>query len=122
MTSADRDLRFEFSMRFEFRGEMWTWRGPAPYHFISVADDVSTELRNLSPLLTYGWGVIPVSVRIGGTDFETSLFPRDGGYALPIKDAVRKAEDLTDGDAVTVELTVRPPLPEPPGPRRTRPR
>jgi len=106
--TADRDLPFDFSMRFEFTAEMWPWRGPSPYHFITVPDFAATELRNLAPLLTYGWGVIPVSARIGDTDFETSLFPRAGGYALPIKDAVRKAQDLTDGDAVTVEMTVRP--------------
>jgi hypothetical protein len=108
MLSGDRDLPFDFSMRFEFTAEMYPWRGPSPYHFMNVPDEVATELRNLSPLLTYGWGVIPVSVRIGDTDFETSLFPKDGGYALPIKDKVRKAEDLTDGDAITVEMTVRP--------------
>jgi len=51
--------------------------------------------------------VIPVGARIGETGWETSLFPKDGRYALPIKDAVRFAEDLTDGDGVDVELTVR---------------
>ena len=70
-------------------------------------------MRSLSPLVSYGWGVIPVSVRIGETEWETSLFPKDGLYAIPIKDAVRRAEGLTDGDAVTVELTVRPAPPEP---------
>jgi hypothetical protein len=50
--------------------------------------------------------VIPVGARIGETDWETSLFPRDGRYALPIKDAVRFAEELTDGDEVHVELTL----------------
>lgn len=95
------------NLQFEFTGEMWPWRGPAPYHFVTVPDEVSSELRGLAPLISYGWGVIPVTVRIGDTEFSTSLFPKDGGYAVPIKDAVRFAEDLTDGDEVDVELTVR---------------
>ena len=74
---------------------------------LTVPDEVSSELRALSSLVSYGWGVIPVGARIGETDWETSLFPKDGRYALPIKDAVRFAEDLTDGDEVAVELTVR---------------
>jgi hypothetical protein len=119
MTTLDRDLPGDFSLQFEFTGEVWPWRGPAPYHFITVPDDFSTEVHSLSPLVSYGWGVIPVSVRIGETEWETSLFPKDGLYAIPIKDAVRRAEDLTDGDAVTVELTVRPAPPEPRGPPRT---
>ena len=56
---------------------------------------------------TYGWGVIPVRVRIGGSDWETSLFPKDGRYLVPVKDAVRKSERLVVGDAVTVQLAVR---------------
>jgi len=94
-------------MQFEFTGEMWPWRGPAPYHFVTVPAEVSSVIRELSSVISYGWGVIPVSVRIGETVFSTSLFPKDGGYAVPIKDAVRSAEDLTDGDEIDVELTVR---------------
>ena len=58
-------------------------------------------------MASYGWGVIPVAARIGEVGFETSLFPKDGGYLLPLKDAVRKPQQLTVGDEVTVELTVR---------------
>ena len=97
----------DLNVQFEFTGEMWPWRGPAPYHFVTVPDEISSDLRALSPLVSYGWGVIPVSVRIRDTEFSTSLFPKDGGYAVPIKDAVRHAEDLTDGDEIEVELTVR---------------
>jgi hypothetical protein len=57
-------------------------------------------------MLSYGWGVIPVRVRIGETGFETSLFPKDGGYLVPIKDIVRKAEGLVLGETVLVELTI----------------
>jgi len=97
----------DLNMQFEFTGEMWPWRGPAPYHFVTVPAEVSSVVRELSSVISYGWGVIPVSVRIGETVFSTSLFPKDGGYAVPIKDAVRSAEDLTDGDEIDVELTVR---------------
>ena len=60
-----------------------------------------------TPSVTYGWGMIPVRVRIGGTVFETSLFPKDGRYVVPVKDIVRKAEGLAEGDVVTVELAIR---------------
>jgi hypothetical protein len=39
--------------------------------------------------------------------FETSLFPKDGGYLLPLKDVVRKPQRLSAGDDVTVKMTVR---------------
>jgi hypothetical protein len=55
-------------------------------------------------LVTYGWGAIPVQARIGDTDFTTSLFPKGELYLVPVKDAVRRAEQLSVGDVVTVEL------------------
>jgi hypothetical protein len=91
----------------EFTGELYHWRGPAPYHFIRVPEAASAGLRDLATAVTYGWGMIPVRVRIGGSAWETSLFPKDGSYVLPIKDAIRKAEGLTLGDTVTVELSIR---------------
>ena len=53
-------------MRLEFAGELWYWRGPSPYHFVTVPDDGCAELRALAPVVSYGWGMIPVNVRIGG--------------------------------------------------------
>ena len=54
-----------------------------------------------------GWGMIPVHVRIGKTEWVTSLFPKDGCYIVPIKASVRKAENLGEGDMVTMRLEVR---------------
>jgi hypothetical protein len=61
----------------------------------------------VAAIASYGWGVIPVEARIGEVSFTTSLFPQDGGYLLPLKNAVRKPQGLTAGDEVTVEMTVR---------------
>jgi hypothetical protein len=91
-----------------FTGELWYWRGPAPFHFVSVPDDVSAAIHAVSAVVSYGWGVIPVRASVGDTTWATSLFPKDGRYVVPIKDAVRRSERLADGDAVTVQLVIRP--------------
>jgi hypothetical protein len=93
-------------MHLEFSGELWFWRGPSPYHFITVPEDESAELQAASALVTYGWGMIPVRARIGETDWKTSLFPKDGGYIVPVKDAVRRPERLEVGQVVAVRLIV----------------
>jgi hypothetical protein len=51
--------------------------------------------------------MIPVEASLGGVGFTTSLFPKDGGYLLPVKTAVRRKTDITAGDRVAVEMTVR---------------
>jgi len=83
------------------------WRGPAPFYYLPLTEEAAEDVHDVRKLATYGWGVIPVAARIGETDFETSLFPKDGGYLLPLKDAVRKPAGITVGDEVTAELTIR---------------
>jgi hypothetical protein len=94
-------------MDFEFTGKIFIWRGPAPWFFVAVPEKESRDIKEISNVVTYGWGVIPVHVRIGKTEFETSLFPKDDRYLVPIKARVRKAEDLEEGDDVTIRLEVR---------------
>jgi Domain of unknown function (DUF1905) len=89
-----------------FSGELWHWRGPAPFHFVTVPDGEAEAIKEVSGRVSYGWGVIPVSARIQDTEWTTSLFPKDGGYVVPVKDAVRRAETLELGDTVTVRLTI----------------
>lgn len=99
-------MRQPGGMHLEVIGEVWHWRGPSPYYFVTVPDEESRHLKAVSAGVTYGWGMIPVQARIGATEWETSLFPKDGLYVVPVKDAVRLAEELDEGDRVTVRLTV----------------
>ncbi len=93
-------------MLLEFEAEVIQWRGPAPYYFVPVPEPLCEDLRVAARDVSYGWGVIPVTVRIGGTSWTTSLFPKDGGYLVPLKDRVRTAEDIAQDDVVEVVLTV----------------
>ena len=93
-------------MELEFSGEVWSWRGPSPYHFVTVPEPECDQLRATSALVTYGWGMIPAELVIGSTRWTTSLFPKDGGYVVPLKDKVRNAEGIAVGDTVTVRLAV----------------
>jgi hypothetical protein len=94
-------------MRFVFTGRVIEWRGPSPYYFVPVPDEESADIRQVAALASYGWGVIPVEARIGEVVFTTSLFPKDGGYLLPLKNAVRKRRGLVADDEVRVEMSVR---------------
>jgi len=94
-------------MVIEFIGKIWFWRGPAPWYFVTVPVKESRDLKAISGFVTYGWGVIPVHVRIGKTEWTTSLFPKEDLYIVPIKASVRKAENLEEGNNVTIRLEVR---------------
>jgi len=90
----------------EFSGELWFWKGPAPWHFVTVPDEESGALEAMSPQVSYGWGMIPVTAEVGRTTWTTSLFPKDGRYVVPVKARVRKAERIEEGATVTVRLIV----------------
>ena len=93
-------------MNIEFTGKILFWRGPAPWYFVAVPENQSRDLKAISGMVTYGWEVIPVHVRIGKTTWTTSLFPKDGLYLVPIRASVREAENLEEGDEVTVRLEI----------------
>ena len=90
----------------DFRGDVFHWRGPAPYHFVALPEEDATVVADVAREVTYGWGVIPVRAVIGATEWATSLFPKDGGYLLPLKVAVRRAESVALGDTIEVRLAV----------------
>ena len=92
-------------MEFDFTGEVIEWRGPAPYYFVRVPAAASAAIKDAAKGLEY-WGQVAVFARIGDTEFTTALFPKDGAYLVPLKAAVRRAEDIEQGEQIEIGLTV----------------
>ena len=93
-------------MELRFRGEVFYWRGPAPWHYVAASERAAAEIAAIASAVTYGWGCIPVTARVGDTEWATSLFPKDGGYLVPLKTVVRSAEQIELGDVVEVTLNL----------------
>lgn len=93
-------------MRLSFEGTVFEWRGPAPYYFVRVPDDDAARIGEVASMVTYGWGVVPCTVTIGSTTVTTSLFPKDRGYLVPIKNALRLPEKILVGAIVEVTLSI----------------
>lgn len=97
------------AVELRFSGEVVWWRGPAPHHFVALPGPEAERLRAVASRVTYGWGCIPATVTLGGTTFTTSIFPRDGGFLVPLKVAARRAEGVELGDDVTLVVVVEDP-------------
>ena len=89
-----------------FVAQVIEWRGPSPFFFAPIPDEHSEAIRHLAKVVSYGWGVIPVVATAGEVTFSTSLFPKDGAYLLPLKDAVRRRLAVTAGDVVEIAMTI----------------
>jgi hypothetical protein len=107
--------------QWQFTGPLWIWKGknadssagggkpsPMSWHFLTITGAVADAIRAAAPGRSAAWGSVYVKVSLGGTSWETSVFPSKeaGGYLLPIKAAVRKKEAVGEGDVVTVALAV----------------
>ncbi|MFK3676598.1 DUF1905 domain-containing protein [Microbacterium sp. NPDC090218] len=93
-------------MRLHIEGAIWYWRGPAPFHFVTVPATESEMIHDVASVVTYGWGMIPASVTIGSTTVTTALWPKDGGYIVPIKKALQDREGLGVDDVVALVLDI----------------
>ncbi len=90
---------------------VWVWtsgKAPASWYFVTIPPEISAEIKYEMLGLTRGFGAVPVTATIGETTWRTSLFPSKdmGGYLLPLKSAVRKAQGVRAGEVVTVRLEV----------------
>lgn len=90
----------------DFAALLIEWRGPAPFVFAPIPDRHRCEIAHAARQASYGWGVVPVAAVIGKTRFTTSLFPRDGGYLLPVKVAVQRAESIGPGARVSAHIEI----------------
>jgi len=92
-------------MEIEFSGALVEWRGPSPYHFVPLPPDEADLVDEVKADVVY-WGVVPVRAWIGDTEFTTAMFPREDTWFLPLKVAVRRAEDVDLGQVVEVRMHV----------------
>jgi len=92
-------------MDFEFEALVVEWRGPSPYYFLRIPEEESADIKLAAKGIEY-WGQVPVVVRIDETEFSTALFPKDGRYLIPVKDAVRKAVGIEPDEVLMVGLNV----------------
>jgi hypothetical protein len=93
-------------VQLEFSGPVWFWRGPAPWHFVTVPEEPAELLASAAEIVTYGWGMVPVTAHLGASTWTTSLWPHQGGYIVPLKTDVRRREGVELDDVVELRLDV----------------
>lgn len=94
---------------FTFTAPVWRWSPDGNWFFMTLPLDLSEELTARYGYRRRAWASLPVEVTIGGSTWQTSLFndKARGGYLLPLKVAVRKAEGLVEDVVADVVLRVR---------------
>ena len=91
-------------MEFEVIGEVFEWRGPAPFFFVAIPEIYAREIDEVKQELTYGWGMITCKIVIDGKEYKTAITPKDGTYFVPLKDEIRRRHSLEVGEQVELTL------------------
>jgi hypothetical protein len=100
-------------MHFKLKSKVWIYPGPpergGSWHFVNVSKKASREIKDTFGRGDRGFGSIPVTVTVGTTSWDTSIFPdkKSGTYLLPIKAEVRKAEDVREGKLLSLTIQIR---------------
>ena len=96
------------SARFAFTAKVWEHDGQGAWHFVSLPPDLADEIEERFGATAGGFGSVRVEVTIGATRWSTSLFPdaKRATYVLPVKKAVRVAEELVAGSSADVHLEI----------------
>ena len=96
------------ALSYTFTARLWLYPGEAGWHFLTVPDEVSAEIREDTAALRHGFGSIKITATIAGNRWSTSLFPdsTSGSYLLPVRKAIRTAAGIGVGDPVKVQLEV----------------
>ena len=91
-----------------FQAKVWLYPGKAGWHFITVPSDITADIDYHFDHLKKGWGSLPVKVTVRNTTWETSIFPdkKSKSYLLPMKQEVRKKENVKEGDKLQLDLVV----------------
>jgi hypothetical protein len=94
-------------LMIEFTSLLWIWQGQAAgrWHFVTVPEDQSVEIKAHAFGSPRGFGSVRVEATIGDVSWRTSVFPlNSGGYLLPVKADSRRRANIGAGDEVTVKL------------------
>jgi hypothetical protein len=92
-------------MRISFTAKVYEWAARRNWFFVDVPAEQSADIADM-PRMPRGFDSVRVIATLGDTTWNTSIFPGGGTYALPLKKAVLKAEGISEGDEVAVDLTL----------------
>ncbi len=94
---------------YVFTAMVVPYPGMAAWRFVSLPQELSSEIKTQHSSRKKAWGSIPVLVTVRETTWEASIFPdkKSQTYLLPLKAEVRKKERIMDRERVDVCLRIR---------------
>lgn len=93
---------------FFFSGTLWQYTLTGGWHFVTLPQELSGEIRAVYKSDEKGWGQLAVKTKVGETEWDTAIWfdTKANSYLLPIKAGIRKKEKLSEGMEVRVVISI----------------
>jgi hypothetical protein len=93
---------------YQFSSKLWRYPAPGGWHFISLPQKISKEIRSAFKSEEEGWGRLKATARIGNSEWNAAIWfdTKMNTYLLPIKAEIRKKEALTIDKMVKVVVSI----------------
>ena len=105
---AGAKTRFQNTRTYSFKARIWKYKGKASWHFVTLPKALSKKIRLHHGESEQGWGRLSGTAQIQNTQWKTAIWfdSKANSYLLPVKAAVRKAEDLDKESLVLVHIVL----------------
>jgi hypothetical protein len=88
----------DYSIKYQFCAKVWKYQVASAWHFISLPQELSNEIREYFQWQEEGWGRLKVTAKIGACQWETAIWfdTKQKTYLLPLKSEVRRREMIEE--------------------------
>ena len=95
-------------IKYEFTATIWQYTGVGGWHFVSLPQELASEIRSTLKSEEEGWGRLKAVAKIDTSEWKTAIWfdTKQNTYLLPLKADIRKKERLATEDKVEVRLWI----------------
>ena len=95
-------------IKYEFTTTMWQNTSPGGWHFVTIPNDISGEIRNSLQWQEEGWGRMKAKAQIADIVWESAIWfdTKRDAYLLPVKAEVRTKADLKINTNIHVTIWI----------------
>lgn len=96
------------SISYTIYATPWLHIGKAAWHFISLPQNISTEIRQLFQHEEEGWGRLKVTACIGIHEWKTAIWydSKHRTFLLPIKAEIRKKCAIQENREIEILIRI----------------
>lgn len=93
-------------IKYDITEKIWQHSSDGGWHFVSLPQNISKEIRDSFRSLEEGWGRLKVTAVIGDSEWKTAIWfdTKANTYLLPVKSSIRKKESIHINEFVKVSI------------------